>query len=93
MHSIWKFLTKRRRFPSMREAFKAGQQFVLRRRAKALEDISSIGRDTMKAGVLAIVINAWLENRSLTLAAITSVVVGFILWIIGLPLDDDQNPP
>lgn len=85
------FLTRERHLSDLRQPIQRAAQYIQRRHDAALADVRSIGRDTVKTGIAAMVVNAWLTNRALFYAGLTALALGLIMWLVGLPTDESDD--
>ena len=77
--------TRRTRRVAGRSVLRFVRRAVYSRREAILADLRTLGLDSIKAGIAALVLNTWLRNAILVYAAFTALGLGLVLWTVGLP--------
>lgn len=77
---------------ALRRAARVIQLYFHRRRKAILADAHSVGLDSLKGGMAALIVNSFVDNWALMGAAFVAIVVGLLLWFVGLPLNGEKKP-
>ncbi len=82
----------RRQRSALRRAGSITFRYFRRRRDAILSDARSVGLDSIKGGLAAVLINAFVDNLALLYAGLAAVAVGLVLWLVGLPPKGEKKP-